>query len=85
MFRILTGIKTDTGPLYNAWVFQADWTKDEYTVEDDIFLARQKTARILRKLLLLAEKHIWACSSLFDPSGVENLGGIEVISLAKQM
>ncbi len=70
-------VKTDTGPLYNAWVMQADWTKDEYTVEDDIFLSKQKTARILRKLLLLAQKHIWACSSLFDPSGVENLGGIE--------
>lgn len=70
-------VKTDTGPLYNAWVFQADWTKDEYTVEDDIFLAKQKTARILRKLLLLAQGHVWACSSLFDPSGVENLGGIE--------
>ena len=70
-------VKTDTGPLYNAWVFQADWTKDEYTVEDDIFLAKQKTARILRKLLLLAQEHVWACSSLFDPSGVENLGGIE--------
>ena len=70
-------VKTDTGPLYNAWVFQADWTKDEYTVEDDIFLAKQKTARILRKLLLLAQEHVWACTSLFDPSGVENLGGIE--------
>ncbi len=70
-------VKTDTGPLYNAWVFQADWTKDEYTVEDDIFLAKQKTARILRKLLLLAQEHVWAYSSLFDPSGVENLGGIE--------
>ncbi len=70
-------VKTDTGPLYNAWVFQADWTKDEYTVDDDIFLAKQKTARILRKLLLLAKEHIWACSSLFDPAGVENLGGIE--------
>ena len=70
-------VKTDTGPLYNAWVFQADWVKDEYTVEDDIFLAKQKTARILRKLLLLAKEHIWACSSLFDPAGVENLGGIE--------
>lgn len=70
-------VKTDTGPLYNAWVFQSDWTKDEYTVEDDIFLAKQKTARILRKLLLLAQEHVWACSSLFDPSGVENLGGIE--------
>ncbi len=71
-------VKTDTGPLYNAWVFQADWAKDEYTVEDDIFLAKQKTARILRKLLLLAKEHVWACSSLFDPAGVENLGGIEV-------
>ena len=70
-------VKTDTGPLYNAWVFQADWTKDEYTVEDDIFLAKQKTARILRKLLLLAQEHVWGCSSLFDPSGVENVGGIE--------
>ena len=70
-------VKNDTGPLYNAWVMQADWTKDEYTVEDDIFLSKQKTARILRKLLLLAQNHVWACSSLFDPSGVENLGGIE--------
>ena len=32
-------VKTDTGPLYNAWVFQADWNKDEYTIEDDIFLS----------------------------------------------
>ncbi len=70
-------VKTDTGPLYNAWVFQADWAKDEYTIEDDIFLAAQKTARILRKLLLLAKKHAYALSSLFDPAGAENLGGIE--------
>ncbi|MCM1003559.1 MAG: UvrD-helicase domain-containing protein, partial [Candidatus Gastranaerophilales bacterium] len=70
-------VKTDTGPLYNAWVFQADWAKDEYTIEDDIFLAAQKTARILRKLLLLAKKHTYALSSLFDPAGAENLGGIE--------
>lgn len=70
-------VKTDTGPLYNAWVMQADWSKDEYTVEDDIYLSKQKTARILRKLLLLSQNHTWACSSLFDPSGVENLGGIE--------
>lgn len=70
-------VKADTGPLYNAWVFQADWTKEEYTIEDDIFLAAQKTARILRKLLLLAKKHTYALSSLFDPAGAENLGGIE--------
>ena len=70
-------VKTDTGPLYNAWVMQKDWSKEEYTVEDDIFLSRQKTARILRKLLLLSQKHTYALSSLFDPSGVENLGGIQ--------
>ena len=70
-------VKTDTGPLYNAWVFQADWSKDEYTIEDDIFLSSQKTARILRKLLLLAKEYTWAYSSLFDPTGAENLGGIE--------
>lgn len=70
-------IKTDTGPLYNAWVMQADWNKPEYTIEDDIFLSSQKTARILRKLLLLSKEHTWACSSLFDRQGTENLGGIE--------
>ena len=70
-------VKTDTGPLYNAWVFQADWSKDEYTIEDDIFLSAQKTARILRKLLLLSQEYTWAYSSLFDPTGAENLGGIE--------
>ena len=70
-------VKNDTGPLYNAWVMQADWVKEEYTVEDDIFLSRQKTARILRKLLLLASNNVWAYSSLFDPTGTENLGGIE--------
>ena len=70
-------VKTDTGPLYNAWVFQADWNKDEYTIEDDIFLSSQKIARILRKLTLLADNYIWAFSSLFDPAGAENFGGIE--------
>ena len=31
----------------------------------------------IRKLLLLCEKHTFALSSLFDPAGAENLGGIE--------
>ena len=70
-------VKTDTGPLYNAWVFQTDWAKDEYTMEDDILLSSQKTARIMRKLLLLVKEHSYAYSSLFDPTGAENLGGIE--------
>ncbi len=80
-------VKTDTGPLYNAWVMQADWNKDKYTLEDDIFLSSQKTARILRKLLLLSKDYVWACASLFDTQGVENIGGIEnyLISQKKEL
>lgn len=70
-------IKTDTGPMYNAWVFQADWDKEEYTFDDDEGLSREKTARVLRKLTLCAKESIFAFSSLFDANGVENFGGIE--------
>ncbi len=70
-------IKSDTGPLYNAWVFQAGWDKETFTIDDETRLAKEKTARVLRKLALLAEKHIYAYSSLFDTLGAENFGGIE--------
>ena len=70
-------VKSDTGPLYNAWVFQRGWSKDEYTIEDNIELSKEKTARILRKLTLLPDEFIYTYSSLFDGNGVENFGGIE--------
>lgn len=70
-------IKSDTGPLYNAWVFQRGWSKDSYTIEDNITLGREKTARILRKLTLCADENIFTYSSLFDGNGIENFGGIE--------
>ena len=70
-------IKSDTGPLYNAWVFQRGWAKDEYTIDDNIELSKEKTARILRKLSLCATEHIYTYSSLFDGNGIENFGGIE--------
>lgn len=70
-------IKSDTGPLYNAWVFQKNWEKNEYTIEDNIILSKDKTARILRKLLLCTSEKIFAFSSLFDGNGIENFGGIE--------
>lgn len=70
-------IKNDTGPLYNAWVFQAAWEKPEYTLQDNIELSRQKTARILKKLTLCGGKWIYTYASLFDGSGNENFGGIE--------
>ena len=40
-------------------------------------LSRDKTARILRKLTLLAGERVSAYSSLFDGNGLENFGGIE--------
>lgn len=70
-------VKSDTGPLYNAWVFQRGWAKDEFTIDDNIELSKEKTARILRKLILCADEHIYAFSSLFDGNGIENFGGIE--------
>ena len=70
-------IKSDTGPLYNAWVFQRGWAKDEFTIDDNIELSKEKTARILRKLTLCASEHVYSYSSLFDGNGIENFGGIE--------
>ena len=72
----LEWVKTDIGPLYNAWVFQKDWNKNDYTIEDNIKLSNKKTAKILRKLMLNTE-NIIAISSLFDTQGAENFGGIE--------
>ncbi|MCI1274397.1 MAG: ATP-dependent helicase [Clostridiaceae bacterium] len=76
-------IKSDTGPLYNAWVFQKGWEKDEFTIEDNIELSKEKTAKILRKLTLLSEKNVYCYSSLFDGNGVENFGGIDEYILTK--
>lgn len=70
-------VKSDTGPLYNAWVFQKDWDKAEYTIEDNIELSKDKNGRVLRKLTLCASKKVYCYSSLFDSNGVENYGGIE--------
>ena len=70
-------IKSDTGPLYNAWVFQRGWAKDNFTIDDNIELSKEKTARILRKLTLCATENIYTFSSLFDGNGIENFGGIE--------
>ena len=78
-------IKSDTGPLYNAWVFQRGWSKDEYTIEDNIELSKEKTARILRKLTLCADVGIFTFSSLFDGNGVENFGGIEKCIVVNQL
>lgn len=69
-------LKQDIGPLYNAWVFHADWDKETFNYEDNLRLSKEKIARILRKLMLCCNKEIYAYSSLYDSIGNENFGGI---------
>lgn len=75
--------KSDIGPLYNSWVFQKCWQKKEYTIEDDINLAKDKTAKIMRKLNLCTD-YVYALSSIFDSQGVENFGGIETYLICEE-
>lgn len=70
-------VKNDTGTLYNAWVLSRDWNKRNYTLEDNIELTNEKTARIIRKLMLCAEEKIIFYESLYDNAGNENFGGIK--------
>ena len=68
--------KQDTGTLYNSWVFSRDYEKDSFDFNDSLELQKDKSARILRKIVLSADK-ITAFSSLYDEMGNENTGGIE--------
>ena len=68
--------KDDYGTLYNAWVFQRSWNKEEFTYEDNLKLSDYKLKKQLRKLSILTE-NIFAYSSFFDLEGNENFGGIE--------
>lgn len=76
--------KQDTGTLYNSWVLNRDWTKNEYTLEDEMFLTRDKAARIIRKLMLCSQKEIRFYSSLYDNSGIENFSGLVDFIHSKQ-
>lgn len=70
-------IRDDFGTLYNAWVFQKSWNKNDFTYEDNLELSSLKVKKQLRKLSLLCKEKIFAYSSLFDMEGNENFGGIE--------
>lgn len=64
----------DTGVLYNAWVFNAEWDKKDFTFEDNLRLSQEKNARVLRKLLLCCDERVFAYFSQYDSSGCENFG-----------
>jgi len=68
--------KEDTGTLYNAWVFNKNWNRPEYTPEVHNKLTLKKTAHILRKLCLLAEDNIYCYACQLDASGADNNDGI---------
>lgn len=68
-------MKEDKGTLYNAWGFNRDFNKDEFTQEDNIALTRDKTARIIKKIMYCADKEIKLYASLYDNSGNENYAG----------
>ena len=70
-------VKQDIGPLYNSWVFQKNWIKKNFTLEDNINLTNDKTARVLRKLYLLNEGEIFGYSSTYNFLGNENFKGIK--------
>lgn len=67
----------DIGVLYNAWVFNADWKKREFTFDDNSRLSNEKNARVIRKLMLCCEKSIFAYYSQYDSSGYENFGNLQ--------
>ncbi len=67
-------IKEDTGTIYNAWVFQKNFRSNEFSTELNRRFTFEKTARMLRKLILCANKKILCYSSTFDSSGRENFG-----------
>jgi DNA helicase-2/ATP-dependent DNA helicase PcrA len=66
--------KDDVGTLYNAWVFQKNSAIAEYTPEIHNKLTLEKTAHLLRKLIILANKQIFGFSSVLDSTGNENTG-----------
>ena len=77
-------IKQDIGPLYNAWVFQKNWFKKAFALEDNINLTNDKTARTIRKLYLLNTDKIYGYSSTYNFLGIENFKGIKHLFAKEQ-
>ena len=69
----------DIGTLYNAWVFNAEWQGNCFSSEDNIKLSEEKSARVLRKLILCCNREIFAFSSIYDGAGYENFGKIQLL------
>ena len=66
----------DIGNIYNAWGFQSDWNKKPLEYEKLLYLTKDKTGRMLRKIALLSTGNIYGYSSCYDSLGFENMYGI---------
>lgn len=66
--------KEDIGPLYNAWVLRKNWDDKDDVNEVTQQLTRDKAAHVMRKLMLCANKKIYAFNSEIDSSGNETSG-----------
>lgn len=64
----------DIGVLYNAWVFNAEFSGNKFDADDNEALSRDKSARVLRKLFMCCENELFAYYSKYDSSGSENTG-----------
>lgn len=69
-------LKEDTGTIYNAWVFNRDFNESEFNSDLNALLTKDKTARMVRKLIHLAGENISFYMSLYDNSNNENFGGL---------
>ncbi len=78
-------IKQDIGMLYNSWVFQKNWDKEQFDSEDNIALTLDRTARILYKLYLCKNKQMYVYSSIYDTLGLENFGAIDKLFKTSQI
>ncbi len=75
--------KDDTGPLYNSWVFSQNWDEQPYTQDIHEKLTIEKTAHLIRKLVLCANKEVYCLASSFDAAGYENNGILKEYLLNK--
>lgn len=69
----------DIGTLYNAWVFNAEWEGKSFSFDDNLKLTCEKSARVLRKLILCCDNEIFGYSSLYDGAGYENFGKLHLL------
>lgn len=67
--------RSDSAPLYNAWVYSPHWSESTPSAAlHDEQLAKTRAAHITRSLVLLTQKELWAYEAESDLQGYEQMG-----------